>query len=271
MSPADSPAIILIRPQMGENIGAAARAMHNFGLRDLRIVAPRDGWPNEAARSMAAHAVAIVDNAKIYATTRDAVADLQRVVATTARRRELAKPLITPEDLNPLPVGEGGVAAGEAGEGRAVGLLCNIGPSPQPSPMGRGGKIGILFGRESSGLDNEDVAEADAILQIPTAPDNQSLNLAQAVLVVAYEWFKGQSGRHSSHEEGEDRIAPKSELQGLFDQLEVALDEADYWRESGKKEKMWRNLRNLLTRAQMTSQEVRSMRGVVRALVRCKG
>lgn len=227
------PAIILVQPQMGENIGAAARAMHNFGLDDLRIVAPRDGWPNEAARSMAAHGVPIVDRAKIFATTREAVSDLHRVYAATAREREMSKPTVSPEDLQ-APNAEARV------------------------------KTGILFGRESSGLDNEDIAEADAILQIPTAPENPSLNIAQAVVIVAYTWFREQGAGCGVQENVS--AATKSELQGMLDQLEMALDHSHYWREEEKKPKMWRNLRNLLVRAQMSSQEVRSLRGMIRAL-----
>ncbi len=222
--------IILLRPQMGENMGAAARVMQNFGLSDLRIVAPRDGWPNEAARSMATKAVTIIDGAPVFETLAEAIADRQLVFATTARERQ------------------GNKQAVEIGELRDLAL-------PE--------KVAIVFGPERTGLENEDIALADQILYVTTSEENPSLNLAQAVAVVAYEW----SRRTVDGSKGEaDELAPKSELQGLFDHLEGELDKADFWKVASKKPIMWQNLRNSLQKARLNEQEVRSWRGVIRAL-----
>lgn len=214
---------------MGENIGAAARVMQNFGLHDLRIVAPRDGWPNEQARSMAAKAVTIVDAATLYETTQEAVADLRHVLATTARERQMNKPAVSAHDLPQQPMPEA---------------------------------WGIMFGPERTGLENEDIAAADQLLYVPTAPENPSLNLAQAVAVVAYSW--SQSALEGSYDA--EQPATKEELQGLYAQLETALDEAHFWKVDEKKPAMWLNIRAMLQRAELTEQEVRTWRGIIRAL-----
>lgn len=231
------PAIILVRPQMGENIGAAARAMANFGLNDLRIVAPRDGWPNPKAADTAGKALNILDDAKIYATAAEAVADCQYVLAATARDRAVNMPSFT--------------TRGAVGELRARGEQ----------------KIAVMFGPERTGLENEEVAQANGVLSIPVAPEYTSLNLAQAVVVVASEWFAAQAtpAPATLHE-----VAPRTELQGLFDHLETELDATNFWRVEAKKEGMWRNIRAVLTRAQMSSQEVATWRGMVRSLAEKK-
>ena len=264
----NSPAIILVNPQMGENIGAVARAMMNFGLRELRLVAPRDGWPNPAAEAMAAHGVEIVQNAKIYATTRDAIADLHYVYASTARDRRVRKPQLTPRES----VADMAVRADE------------------------GQKIGLLFGPERTGLENEDLALAQALVTVPTDPDHASLNIAQCAVVMAYEWFcqsgerrvagdemeRGQqaapalseSQGDSAHvsdgmsRSGADKSLPASQqdLNAFFDHLEQALDATYFFKLDAKKPRMWRNLRTTLQRAEFSAQEVHTLYGMVVAL-----
>jgi tRNA/rRNA methyltransferase len=237
MSP---PAVILCRPQLGENIGAAARAMMNFGLRDMRLVAPRDGWPNPAAGAMAANATSILDGAKVFETAADAVADLSRVWATTARQRYMLKPAHTPRH-----------AAGEMREAEARGEPC-----------------GVLFGPERTGLDNDEVALADAILGIPASPEMSSLNLAQAVLVMGYEWFQaGDETLPEEVREGRTRPATKEELEGFFGHLIGELDDCGFLRNEQHRPIMVRNIRNMFLRAGLFEQEVRTLRGIVSCLV----
>ncbi|MBC6439930.1 MAG: RNA methyltransferase [Rhodospirillales bacterium] len=233
-----APAIILVRPQMGENIGAAARAMANFGLTDLRIVAPRDGWPNPAAEAMAAGGLAIVQDASLHDTTTEAVAGLHHVWATTARSRDMLKPEVTPEraavDLHAAPAGE----------------IC-----------------GVLFGPERTGLDNDEVALADAILQVPTVPDNASINLAQCVLLIGYEWFKAQDEvLDSAVPSGKTWPATREELEGFFDHLIGELDRCGFLRNEQHRPIMVRNIRNMFLRAGLFGQEVRTLRGIVSCL-----
>lgn len=225
-----SPAIILVRPQMGENIGAAARVMQNFGLVDLRIVAPRDGWPNETARSMAAKGVSIIDAAPVFDSLADAVGDCQHVLATTARERQISKPSLCSHAL----------------QGKAF-----------------SGKVGLVFGPERTGLENEEVALADTILYVPTSEENPSLNLAQAVAVMAYEWSK--RAPEAKVPQGEPP-ASKQALQGLFGHLEAELDSVNFWKVEHKKSAMWANIRNSLQKAALTDQEVRTWRGIIRSL-----
>lgn len=240
------PAIILVEPQLGENVGACARAMLNCGLRDLRLVRPRDGWPNERARAAATAAVDVVDGARLFDTTGEAIADLTAVYATTARRRHMLKDQI---ELEP-----------------AVQEMLRLQPDAQ---------AGFLFGPERTGLDNDDVALATKVLHIPLDPGFQSLNLAQAVLLVSYEVLRQHRGGEVPHEP-EDRSfsvrrarAPASseELQGFFQHLEGELDEAGFFRVAEKRPAMVRTLRNLFHRADLRSHEVRSLRGVISALV----
>lgn len=234
-----APAIILVKPQLGENIGATARAMRNFGLTDLRLVAPRDGWPNPAAVPMAAGADAILESAKLARQTEDAVADLSLVFATTARARHMAKPAATPRE-----------AAAEMAE-----------------RIGRGERCGILFGPEKAGLDNDDVALSNKILHIPASPEFSSLNLAQAVLIIGYEWFTAAvSDRLPSPDLPPP--APKEDLVRLFEHLEAELDAAGFLRPPEKRPAMVRNLRNLLQKGQFSEQDIRTLRGVIKALTR---
>lgn len=235
-----SPAIILIRPQMGENIGAVARAMKNFGLSELRIVAPRDGWPNPAAEAMSAGGEEIVKSAKLYATTADALADLHYVYASTARDRRLQKPQLEPRAAMAEVVGK----------------------------IGQGQKLGILFGPERSGLDNEDVALAHAIITVPTSPDYPSLNLGQSAVVLGYEWWvaRVESRESRIESDGQNMPATQEEIHGLFDHLEQALDKTYFFKRDEKKPRMWRNLRTTLLKAGFSSQEVHSLRGAIAAL-----
>lgn len=239
----DGPAIILVRPQLGENIGTAARAMANFGLADLRIVAPRDGWPNERARAAASGADWVIDDARIYETSEAAIAELTYVLATTARSRDMVKPVETPVS---------------ATERMAV-------------ERDDGHKAGVLFGPERTGLTNDEVALADAILFVPVNPAFASLNLAQAVLLIGYEWF----GRHGAGQGAAPempmaatRPATKAELGGFFEHLERELDASGFLRPPEKRPSMVRSLRNLFQRTQLTEQDIRTLRGVVASLTR---
>lgn len=235
------PVIVLVRPQLGENIGTAARAMANFGLMDLRIVAPRDGWPNDKAVAAAAGADAVLEGAQVFETAAQAVADLNLVFATSARRRDMVKPVETP------------VSAVE----RAAGAV------------GAGHRVGFLFGPERTGLSSDEVVVADALVQVPTHAGFTSINLAQAVLLVAYEWFKrtGQGDIKPHVPMAGTRPATKAELTGLFEHLEGELDAAQFLLPVEKRPAMVRNLRNLLHRRDLTEQDVRTLRGVVVALV----
>lgn len=234
------PAIVLVEPQLGENIGTAARAMANFGLADLRLVAPRDGWPSEWARKAAAGADHVLEQARVFATLAEAVADLNFVFATTARPRDLAKPVTTAEKAAAATVAR--LAAGQ--------------------------KVGILFGRERWGLENDEVSLADGLVTFPADPGFASFNLAQAVLIVGYEWFKA-AGRGDIDTEGFARAQPpasRDDLIALFVHLERALDEAGFLQPPEKRPAMVRNLRAMLHRAKLSDQEVRSLRGVIKAL-----
>ena len=247
-----APAIVLVRPQLGQNIGMAARAMANFGVGDLRLVAPRDGWPNNEAQSAAAGAGGLLDAAQIFEETAKAVGDLNFVCATTARTRDTVKQVLSPAS-----------AAAELRERSAVGQKC-----------------GVLFGSEQSGLDNDDVALADALVMAPVNPEFASLNLAQAVLIVAYEWYKhcdsGALGRKTEFDgparEGmqmhRTRPATRAELVAFFEHLEQELDDAGFLYPPEKRPQMVQNLRNLFQRAGATEQEVRTLRGVVSSLTR---
>lgn len=230
------PAVILVEPQMGENIGAAARAMLNCGLTDLRIVRPRDGWPSQKAASASAGADSVIDAARVYPTTADAIADLQFVLATTARRRGMVKPILTPT--------------------RAAETM--------RAEMAAGNGVGILFGRERSGLANHDVMRAQAIITAPLNPAYSSLNLGQSVLLVAWEWLK--SGDETPAEElptGKADFALQGSVDALMNHLDDELDAAQFYRTSFQRPAMQQNLRNIFARAKITEQEVRTLRGVV--------
>ncbi len=237
------PAIILSHPQLGENIGAAARAMKNFGLSDLRLVAPRDGWPNEKASVMAAGATGILETARVFATAEEALADLHLVYATTARERGFTKPVLTPA-----------AAAARLHEASAA-----------------GSRSGILFGGERSGLDNEEVSLATAIVSIPT-DTFASLNLGQAVLLLGYEWFKSADATPPERLDHGPlaRPATREEMFHLFAHLEDELLKSNFLYPPDKAHAMMRNIRAMLTRADFTDHEVRTLRGMIVALVRNK-
>jgi tRNA/rRNA methyltransferase len=253
-APVSPPVVILVEPQLGENIGQAARAMANFGLKEMRLVAPRDGWPNEKARANAAGASLIVENAQIFSTVEDATADLHFLVATTARIREMLKPVATPE-----------TAAREFAARTA-----------------RGERCGILFGRERWGLENDEVSLADTIVIAPVDPAFASLNLAQAVLLLGYEWRKATGGASLGRATPCDgpareglalnRCSPatRDELLHFFAHLETELTEGSFFKTDAKRSTMLRNIRNIFLRASLTSQEVGTLRGIIRALTRLR-
>ncbi|WP_306249786.1 RNA methyltransferase [Parvularcula sp. IMCC14364] len=236
-----APLIILVEPQMGENIGAAARAMLNFGLTSLRIVNPRDGWPNAAAGAMAAGASTVVDNARIFDSVPEAIADCTYVLATTARKRELHLPVYEPK------------AAAQALQPRvAAGETC-----------------AILFGGERSGLATEHVALAQGIFTIPVNPAFSSLNLGAAVLVAAYEWgnVQGETRRFDSRLDAATPAA-QADVEGLVGHLFNTLEPTGYFHPPEKRETMERNLRTVLTRVEFTQNEIHLLRGVLKALGR---
>ena len=248
---AEPPAIILVKPQLGENIGFAARAMANFGLTDLRLVSPRDGWPNDKARAAAAGAAFVVDGATVYDSVDGAIGGLNFVLASTARPREMVKTVLGPESA--------------AAELRQRGE--------------RAERTGVLFGPERSGLDNDTIALADAILTAPVSPGFASLSLPQAVLLFGYEWLKAQSaapplGRATAFDgpatEGiafpDTRPATKVELLGLFEHLEAELDRTGFLYPPEKRPSMVRAIRNMFHRMGATEQDVRTWRGIVASL-----
>lgn len=223
---------------MGENIGAAARAMHNFGLSDLRIVAPRDGWPNQMAIDVARNALEIVNNARVYDSLKDAVSDVNVLYVTTARPRDIVKPVVTPE-------------------------VCAV---SMHRLTHNGKKCAVMFGPERSGVSNEDLVLADSIITIPVSPDNPSLNLAQAVLVICYEWFsKNNTDKERPVDECVE-LATKDEIALMVTHLEEELEAKGFFKLDHMKRKMHHNLANIFTRNNLTSQEVRTLRGVIRSL-----
>ena len=237
-SPTQPPVIVLVRPQLGENIGKAARAMLNFGLVEMRLVAPRDGWPNPAAGPAASGADVVLANARVFDTVAEAVADCPHVYATTVRKRGVIKPVVTPEQ-----------AAHDM--------------------RGAKGRSAILFGPERSGLETDDVALARTILTVPINPEFGSLNLAQAVILVAYEWSKGEA-LASPPEVALDPPAPQEELDGMIGQLDAMLEAANFFFPPDRTPATRRTLRTLLTKPGWSSQEVRTMRGVLSALAGAK-
>jgi len=233
------PTVVLVDPQLGENIGMVARAMLNCGLNKLRLVRPRDGWPNPAAVAAAAGADEVLDRAKLFDDTASAIADMKHVYAASARQRDMIKPVVTPR-----------LAAGE-----------------MHAAAGRGDAVALLFGPERSGLTNDDVALADSLLAVPLNPAFASLNLAQAVLVIGYEWFQAASDSEGRWLEtcGEP-LADKAELVNFFDRLESALDDSGFLRPPEKRRGMVRSLRNMIQRMTPTDQDLRTLHGVISAL-----
>lgn len=237
------PAFILVRPQMGENIGAAARAMWNFGLDRMRLVAPRDGWPNPASVAMASGAGRLLDDAQLSETVADAVADCHFVFATTARARDLTKTVYSPEGA--MIEARRRIALGE--------------------------KIGFMFGPERAGLENEDIAQANAIISVPVNPEFPSLNLAQCVLLCGYEWRRGGEAiaDHSVEMAGTE-TANGAEVEYLARHFEDRLDEAGFFFPEPKAEGMKTNLRNMWSRLPLTRADVQMLHGMMRQMVRWK-
>ncbi|MBV9457406.1 MAG: TrmJ/YjtD family RNA methyltransferase [Bradyrhizobium sp.] len=235
----DGPAIILVEPQLGENIGMAARAMGNFALSRLRIVNPRDGWPNIAAQRAAAGADHILDGVEIFDTVEQAVADLDLLFATTARAHDQAKPVMAPE-----------VAARE--------IVTHI--------SGRG-RTGILFGRERWGLTNDEVARANRIVTFPVNPGFASLNLAQAVLLMGYEWFKlSTAGELPFAMPERSERASQHQMEAFFENLVRELDKVEFLRPAEKRDTMLVNLRNIFLRMEPTKQDMHTLHGVIMAI-----
>ena len=239
---ADGPVIILVEPQLGENIGMVARAMANFGLAELRLVSPRDGWPSEKARAAASKADHVIDGTRLYDTLPDAIADLNFVFATTARLRDGFKVVRSPEIANQM----------------------------LRQRHRTGERTGILFGRERWGLSNEEVALADEICTFPVNPAFASLNIAQAVLLMSYEWMKTGLADPAQvpFQAPEQRPATKGELDGMIEQVTEALDSRGYFRPVAKKPKMLDNLKAVLTRPGFSSQEISLLRGVFSSIDR---
>ena len=245
-----APCVILIEPQLGENIGTAARAMANFGLHELRLVSPRDGWPNERAVKAASGADWIIEGAALYEEPPQSVSDLNYVYATTARPRGIVKPVITPEQA-------------------ALDMRARI---------AAGQKVGVMFGRERFGLRNEEIKLADVIVMAPVNPAFASINVAQAVLLVGYEWYKHEAttlGQETPQEaamtgpglpQAGSRPATKEELEGFFGHIERELTDCGFLRPIEKAPSMMRNIRAIYSRCQLTEQEVRSLRGIVSGL-----
>ena len=242
-NPIPQPAFVLVRPQMGENVGGSARAMWNFGLDRMRVVAPRDGWPNQKAIAMASGAGRLLDEARICQSTEEAIADCHYVFATTARARGLTKPVVTPERA--MAMAQEKIAAGE--------------------------KVAVLFGPERAGLENDDIARANAIINVPVNPEFASLNLAQCVLLTAYEWQ-----RHHVEVEAErvdmakTEWANQAEMDALQTHYEDRLETAGFFFPPEKAEGMKVNLRNMWSRMRLTRADVQMLHGILRQMVRWK-
>jgi TrmH family RNA methyltransferase len=235
----NTPVVILVRPQLADNIGACARAMANGGLFHLRLVAPRDGWPQEKAWRTASGADRLLDAATVHPTVADAVADLHHVYATCPRPRHIIKPVLT--------------ARGAAAELRAV--------------CARDLRAGLLFGPERAGLDNDDMAQADALVRFPLNPAFMSLNLAQAVLVMAYEWWTADDGTAPrTLMTNETQVATKGALENFVAHLVDQLDACGFLRNAPKRPGMVRNIRHLFQRGEVTEQELRTLHGIVTEL-----
>jgi tRNA/rRNA methyltransferase len=247
-----APIVVLSHPQIGENIGMAARAMANFGLNELRLIAPFEPWPNKKAISTASGALWILEGAKLFDDLQSAVADVTKVYATTARPREMIKEVITPE---------------QAGDDMRM-------------RIGRGEKVALLFGRERFGLSNDEISLCDVIVTAPVNPAFASLNMAQAVLLMGYEWYREQAeslGQKTPElaalvgpglQTPDTRLASKEELFGMLDHLERELDESGFFKTDEKKPGMVRNIRNIFSRGDLTEQEVKTLRGIISSLVR---
>ena len=233
--PPPPPVIVLVRPQLGENIGKAARAMLNFGLIEMRLVSPRDGWPNPSAGPAASGADIVLEQARVFDSVAAAVADCAHVYATTVRKRGVTKPVLTPE------------AASREIHARA-------------------GRSAILFGPERSGLETDDVALARTIVTVPINPEFGSLNLAQAVILLAYEWSK-RSSLAVPTEKALEPVAPHADLEGLIGHLNEELDEKGYFHPPSRTQATKNTLRTIFTKTGWSSREIKAVRGIIRALV----
>lgn len=236
-----APAVILVGTQLGENIGTTARAMLNFGLSDLRLVRPKCGWPSIKALKACSGATEVLNAVRLYQTVDEATADLRLVLATTARPRDLPKPVVT---------------AAEAGhrlqEAIAVGTAA-----------------GVLFGPERTGLSNDDLIYADAVLSVPLNPGYSSLNLAQAVLLIAYEWFQaGESGGPARNTAAVRRPATKGELAGLLDHVAQELDRTNFFRTLERRQSMLQSIKIVIQRAGLREPDIHLLRGMIKALAR---
>jgi tRNA/rRNA methyltransferase len=235
VSSAPKPVIVLVRPQLGQNIGKAARAMLNFGLTEMRLVAPRDGWPNPDAGPAASGADVVLEKAQVFETAQDAIADCSVVFASTVRRRDLVMPVVSPEEMADR------IATSEE-------------------------RAAILFGPERSGLETDEVALASAIVTVPINPEFASLNLAQAVILLAYEWSKRSDVAQPTVKDLEPP-APHGELEGLISQLNEELEAKGYFHPPSRTQATRNTLRTIFTKTGWSSREVKAIRGVVRALV----
>ena len=235
MSAPSKPVIVLVRPQLGQNIGKAARAMLNFGLTEMRLVAPRDGWPNPDAGPAASGADVVLERAQFFATTQDAIADCSQVFASTVRRRDLVMPVVDPGEM-------------------------------ADRVTGSSERTAILFGPERSGLETEEVALANAIVTVPINPEFGSLNLAQAVILLAYEWSRRSELAQPTAKELEP-AAPHEELEGLISHLNDELGTKGYFHPPSRTEATKNTLRTIFTKTGWSSREVKAIRGVIRALV----
>ena len=237
--PANAPAIILLNPQMGENIGATARAMMNFGLTDLRLVSPRDGWPNERAIATASGALDIMPAPTVYESFADSIHDLHFVLATTSRDRDMVKPVYSPA--------------------RASEIMSVRTNERQ--------KAAFVFGCERTGITNEDLSLCQGIINIPANDDFASLNLAQAVLLIAYEWSTTNQPKPKTEELIQNHIpATQSELHGFLNRLQTDLEDRNFFRAEGLKATMIKNIQNIFTRADISEQELRTLHGILSAL-----
>ncbi|MGI9511253.1 MAG: RNA methyltransferase [Geminicoccaceae bacterium] len=236
-----APAVILVGTQLGENIGTTARAMLNFGLSDLRLVRPKCGWPSIKALKACSGATEVLNAARLYDSVEQASADLQLVYATTARPRDLPKPVVT---------------AREAGAKLRDGMANDL-------------AVGVLFGPERTGLSNDDLIYADAVLSVPLNPGYSSLNLAQAVLLIAYEWFQaGAPERPAPSTATSRRPATKSELAGLLDHVTGELDHTDFFRTPERRQSMLKTMKVVIQRAGLREPDVHLLRGMIKALAR---
>lgn len=237
------PVFVLVRPQMGENIGAAARAMWNFGLDRMRVTAPRDGWPNQRAVAMASGAGRLLDEAGLFDTTAEALYDRTHVFATTARARGLTKPVVTPE--------------------RAMEMAAEM--------IGRGEKVAVMFGPERAGLENDDITRANTIINVPVNPEFPSLNLGQCVLLCAYEWRRQATQIEAERMDmAGTEWATNVEIEKLSEHYEQRLDDAGFFFPDHKAEGMKINLRNLWSRMPLTRADVQTLHGILRQMVRWK-